>query len=120
MGCCFFYICLTHHSNEFSWFVCEIICKCCSAIILDDDECGGVPEEIFELYSLETLDLSCQAITSIPPAISQLVNLHTLALTGCPLLTSLPGSMGQLPNMKSKRLLPWSTLQICKKNSFIY
>ena len=57
-----------------------------------------IPDEIFELSWLETLDLGNNHLTFIPDEISKLKNLHTLYLYRND-LTNLPSSIAQLTNL---------------------
>ena len=77
-----------------------------------DDPYGGVPAAIFEMSNLEVLDLSYQAIRSVPPHIACLSNLRELNLSHCMLLESLPGEMGQLTKLRGKLLYFFSFYNI--------
>ena len=57
----------------------------------------NMPIEIFSIQSLQSIDLSFQAIKSIPDEIQQLVRLQTLILDNCILLASISPMLSNLP-----------------------
>ena len=58
---------------------------------------SGIPESIFNIPSLTELDLSFQAIKSIPDEIKNLANLKKLTLEGCVLLKTISSNLCILP-----------------------
>lgn len=63
---------------------------------------GGVPEVIFKMKGLESLDLSYTGINCLPDIANELFTLQTLNLEHCPFLESVSGNLGLLPNLRSK------------------
>ena len=76
---------------------------------------GGVPEVIFKMKRLESLDLSYTGINCLPDIASELFTLQTLNLEHCPFLESVSGNLGLLPNLRSKfRQVPFFwTITLC-------
>ena len=66
------------------------------------DEDGGIPEPIFQLENLETLDLSNQAIRFVPSQLSKLRKLEKLFLSKNMLLHSISGELGSMKKLRSK------------------
>ncbi|KAJ9701112.1 hypothetical protein PVL29_006456 [Vitis rotundifolia] len=66
----------------------------CSLEQLDLSHCnlmeGSIPTEIWDLYSLEILDLSWNHMVSIPSGISQLCKLRYLDVSHCKMLQDIP------------------------------
>lgn len=61
-------------------------------------ECpSGIPNVIFSLAYLETLDLSYQSIKAIPDEIESLTKLKTLILNNCILLENISAKLSTLP-----------------------
>lgn len=63
-----------------------------------------IPEELFKLKNIQSLDFSRTAIKEIPPEISKLSNLICLDITGCP-IKKLPKEITKLPNLKCLSIL---------------
>ncbi|RMZ98086.1 serine threonine- kinase pats1 [Brachionus plicatilis] len=60
-------------------------------------ELGGIPQVIFEMKNLTSLDLSYQALKFVPGEIAELKSLSSLTLKNCILLESLSSKLGYLP-----------------------
>jgi leucine-rich repeat kinase 2 len=86
------------------------------------DRLTAIPTKVFKLVNLTILDLSYQAIKTIPDEIEALKNLIQLYLNGCLLLESISPKLGTLKHIKTvdvDRTISLKTPppEICKRGS---
>ena len=72
---------------------------------------GGITPSIFELTSLTKLNLSYQAIKSIPSQIENLINLEELILSNCIILETINAKISSLKKLKELTLIECISLK---------